>query len=131
MLSVDLDDPTPMYVQIARGIKSAIARGAVAVGQRLPSVRQLAGDLAVNLNTVARAYRQLEEEGLLRVRQGRGARVVSDHVHGTPTNALFELERTLGQAFAQARLGGLTRGQIEAASCRGLDVLDGHREQER
>lgn len=128
VLQVDLDDPTPMYVQIARGIKAAIARGDVSVGQRLPSVRQLAGDLSVNLNTVARAYRQLEGQGLLRVRQGRGAQVVSDQVNGTPEVARAELDRVLAQAFTQAHLGGLARSEIEAASRRCLDALHASRE---
>ena len=123
MLTVDLDDALPLYLQIARGIRAAIARGEVAVGQQLPSVRQLAGDLALNLNTVARAYRQLEEDGLLRIRQGRGARVVSDQIHGDTAGAAAALERSLAQAFTEARLAGLDRAAMEQAIRTALDGL--------
>lgn len=107
MLTIDLDAPEPLYVQIVRGVKRAIARGDLAVGVRLPSVRQLAGDLAINLNTVARAYRQLEEEGFLRIRHGRGAVVVRDQLDDR-TAARGRLREELSRALDQARLGGLT-----------------------
>ena len=123
MLTVDLDDALPLYLQIAQGIKRAIARGEVAVGQRLPSVRQLAGDLALNLYTVARAYRQLEDEGLLRIRQGRGARVVSDQVRGDHDAAVDTLERSLAQAFTEARLAGLGATEIQQAVQRAETAL--------
>ena len=122
MLNVDLDDPVPLYLQVSRGLKRAIASGVVEVGQRLPSVRQLAGDLAINLNTVARAYRQLEDDGLLQIRQGRGVRVASDQVEGgDPVKAATALRRALVDAFVNARLAGLGRTQIEAELERTLD----------
>ena len=123
MLTVDLDDAMPLYLQIARGIKAAIARGELAVGTKLPSVRQLAGDLSLNLNTVARAYRQLEEEGLLRIRQGRGAQVVNDQVGGDRDEAAQALERALGQAFTEARLAGLSPTDMSRAVDRALSAL--------
>ncbi len=112
MLTIDLDAPEPLYVQIVRGVKRAIARGEVAVGARLPSVRQLAGDLSINLNTVARAYRHLEDEGFLRVRQGRGAVVVRARLDDRP-GARLRLTDELSRALVQARLGGLDRREIE------------------
>ena len=121
MLTVDLDSAEPLYEQIVRGLRRAIARGAVKVGDRLPSVRQLAGDLSVNLNTVARAYRSLEGDGLVRVRHGQGVVVLSDQVadmdRGT---AVAAAEAALTQAFAEAQLGGLSPAELRRITERAL-----------
>lgn len=77
LISVDLRDQTPIYEQIVVSIKELINRAELRPGDSLPTVRQLAQDLGVNLNTVARAYRELAKQGILSVRQGRGASVVS------------------------------------------------------
>ena len=60
-LTVDFNDKRPLYQQVADGIKALIARGVLREGMTLPSVRQVAGDLGVNLNTIAVAYRELQE----------------------------------------------------------------------
>lgn len=62
----------PMYLQLKEQIKTAVAGGALCPGDRLPPVRELAESLTVNPNTVARAYSELEREGILRGEQGRG-----------------------------------------------------------
>jgi GntR family transcriptional regulator len=77
LISVDLRDTTPIYQQLVASLKELINRGELLPGDTLPTVRQLAQDLGVNLNTVARSYRELARQGLLSVRQGRGASVVS------------------------------------------------------
>ena len=69
---VDSRSPTPIYAQLDRAIRAAIATGALEPGAQLPTVRQLAVDLAVNANTVARVYAQLEKEGILETRRGVG-----------------------------------------------------------
>ncbi|MFQ5876327.1 MAG: GntR family transcriptional regulator [Acidobacteriota bacterium] len=74
-LVLDWRAPEPVYVQIARRIRDLIASGDLEPGAPLPPVRALASDLGVNLNTVARAYRALEEEGFLRIRKRCGAEV--------------------------------------------------------
>jgi GntR family transcriptional regulator len=122
---VDLDDPTPLYVQIVQGLRRALARGEVVVGQKLPSVRQLAGDLGINLNTVARAYRQLEEEGFVRVRQGRGVRVVRTSSAGSTAAAEARLVQALDLAFEEATVGGLERDVMERVARSSLDRLGG------
>jgi GntR family transcriptional regulator len=63
----------PIYLQLMRQVKHAVATGALAPGERLPTVRELAGTLLVNPNTVARAYRDLEREGVLETAPGRGS----------------------------------------------------------
>lgn len=77
LITLDLRDQTPIYEQLVVSVKELINRAELRPGDRLPTVRQLAQDLGVNLNTVARAYRELAEQGILSVRQGRGASVVS------------------------------------------------------
>ena len=72
MFHVRPDSGEPIYVQLVRQIKHAVATGALAHGDQLPSVRQLAGELVVNPNTVVRAYRELEHAGLLEGVPGRG-----------------------------------------------------------
>ena len=69
---VDTRSPTPIYAQLDRAIRAAIATGALMPGMQLPTVRQLAVDLAVNANTVARVYVQLERDGILETRRGVG-----------------------------------------------------------
>src|SRR5579884_205808 len=71
-LHVDTASRLPIYQQLAQQIREAIARGELRPDQGLPSVRQLSRELVVNPNTVARAYTELEREGLLVSRPGRG-----------------------------------------------------------
>ena len=69
---VDSRSPTPIYAQLDRSIRAAIATGALEAGVQLPTVRQLAVELSVNANTVARVYAQLERDGILETRRGVG-----------------------------------------------------------
>src|SRR3954468_15494499 len=72
MFALDVDDPTPLYAQLDRAIRVAIATGRLGVGDRLPTVRQLAVELRVNANTVAKVYGELERAGVLETRRGVG-----------------------------------------------------------
>ena len=63
----------PLYLQLIEQVKHAIETGAMRAGDQLPSVRQMAEDLVINPNTVARAYRELEHEGIVELRHGSGA----------------------------------------------------------
>ena len=91
LLTVDATDKRPIYQQIVDGVKALIARGDLREGTPLPTVRQVAGDLRVDLNTIAVAYRQLQDEGFLSVRHGAGTVHVhssgSKHRHGSPPQA--------------------------------------------
>jgi GntR family transcriptional regulator len=71
-LHVDPKDPTPIYAQLERAIRIAIATARLQPGQQLPTVRQLAVELRVNANTVARVYLGLEREGVLQTKRGVG-----------------------------------------------------------
>ena len=97
----------PVYSQIARQIRERIVAGELRSGKSLPPVRTLAQDLGVNLNTVARAYRQLEEEGFVRIRDRFGAEVVPppSSPGGADRERLIAELRKLVARMRQAGLG--------------------------
>lgn len=76
VLRIDPDSAMPIYAQIVDEVQRAIATGHLNPGDQLPTVRQLAVDLKVNPNTVARAYMELERAGVIATRRGRGTFVV-------------------------------------------------------
>ena len=78
IVSVDPRDATPIYAQLERGLRAAIATGRLRPGDQLPTVRQLAVELKVNANTVARVYGELERAGVLETRRGVGSFVSAD-----------------------------------------------------
>jgi GntR family transcriptional regulator len=73
IVAIDSRDSTPIYAQLDRGLRAAIASGRLNPGDQLPTVRQLAVDLQVNANTVARVYTDLERAGILETRRGVGS----------------------------------------------------------
>jgi GntR family transcriptional regulator len=79
-LHVDPKDPTPIYAQLERAIRVGIATARLQPGQQLPTVRQLAVELRVNANTVARVYLNLEREGVLQTKRGVGTFIASAQV---------------------------------------------------
>jgi len=104
---IDFRSKTPIYLQLAGQLGREIAAGGLPAESRLPTVRQLAADLRVNFNTVARAYRMLDEAGLISAQQGRGTFVLaagaSPAGEPLPRLALRALVRSfVGEA---ARLG--------------------------
>lgn len=105
ILSIDENDRRPIYQQIADEIRLLIARGELTENSALPSVRQLAGDLGVNLNTVATAYRELQADGLLAIKHGAGAVVASNRMIEKTEETL---RKPLRSALAQLFLAGLS-----------------------
>lgn len=108
-ISVDLTTHTPAYLQIISQIKQAIASGELKPGDQLPTVRQLAADLQINFNTVARAYRMLDEKGIISTQHGRGTFILD-----APTGK--ELER-----FRKQQLVVLGEHYIEEAERLGFE----------
>lgn len=74
-IEIDFRSSQPIYLQIVEQVRQMIARGELKPGDQLPTVRQLAADIRVNFNTVARAYRLLDEAGLISTQLGRGTYV--------------------------------------------------------
>src|SRR4029078_7423857 len=83
MFSLSPSHPMPLYAQLTRAIRFAIATGRLQVGQQLPTVRQLAVELRVNANTVAKVYAELERSGVLETRRGVGTFVCARHFEAT------------------------------------------------
>lgn len=97
--NINSDDPTPIYAQLERAIRFAIATDKLRVGEQLPTVRQLAVDLKINANTVAKVYAELERTGILETRRGVGT-FVSERQPATAMRAIRgDREREL-RAFA-------------------------------
>ena len=116
LVSVDPRDRTPIYVQLERGLRAAIAAGRLRPGDQLPTVRQLAVDLRVNANTVARVYGELERRGVLETRRGVGSFVSATPAQARPPD---ERERRL-RAFitrllADADAAGFSIDDVTAA----------------
>jgi GntR family transcriptional regulator len=84
LYNVDPSDPTPIYAQLERAIRFAIATERLSVGDRLPTVRQLAVDLRINANTVARVYSELERAGIVETRRGVGTFVCARDFEALP-----------------------------------------------
>jgi GntR family transcriptional regulator len=78
-IEVSFTSHVPIYVQLIDQIKHKIALGELVPGDQLPTVRQLAADLRVNFNTIARAYRMLDEEGIISTQHGRGTFILELH----------------------------------------------------
>lgn len=114
-VTIDLDAPEGLSDQIRRGIRAAIAGHELVIGQTLPPVRQLAADLGVNFNTVARAYRALEAEGLVRSTRGRGTVVVAREQTPRDPNWRRQWQAQLEQLAADARLAGMSVSEFNAA----------------
>ncbi len=96
LVSVDARDPTPIYAQLERGLRAAVAADRLRPGDQLPTVRQLAVELRVNANTVARVYAELERAGVLETRRGVGSFIAATPSRAHPPR---DRERRL-RAFA-------------------------------
>src|SRR3954470_17608085 len=84
VVSVDSRDATPIYAQLERGFRAAIAAGRLRPGEQLPTVRQLAVDLQVNANTVARVYAELERGGVIETKRGVGSFITATPAQARP-----------------------------------------------
>jgi len=122
---IDWSSAEPVYVQIARQIRGRIASGDLAPGLVLPPVRVLASDLGVNLNTVARAYWLLEEEGFLKIRSRSGAEVTAPSRDADPAT-VERLRQELAAALSRMRQAGLTLSEVRQQAERELAALAGH-----
>jgi GntR family transcriptional regulator len=121
IVSIDAHDRTPIYTQLDRGLRAAIAAGRLQPGDQLPTVRQLAVDLQVNANTVARVYAELERAGVLETRRGVGSFISATPAQARPPR---EHERRLRafvtKVLADADAAGFTLDDVVAE-------LDTHR----
>lgn len=113
---LDFRSGQPIYLQIADQIRQKVANGELKPGDQLPTVRQMATDLRVNFNTVARAYRMLDEAGLISTQHGRGT-----YIWEAPPAEVAErlrqetLESLTRRFFHSAQRQGYTPDEVQAA----------------
>jgi GntR family transcriptional regulator len=111
--SVDPHGGAPLYQQLTEQIKRAIAIGALAPGERLPTVKGLALDLKLNPNTVARVYRDLEREGVIATAPGRGSFVSQNGALGDARRMALDVAgRQIEGAIREARSLGITHDEV-------------------
>lgn len=112
MISINYRDARPIYTQVKDGLRKLILTGALAPGTRLPSVRELAAELAINPNTIQRAYRELESDGYILSVAGKGSFVVQiDQLAEQQKKQAVEAFRAAAQ-----RLRALGLGEEELAA---------------
>lgn len=112
LVSIDSKSGVPFYRQIIEQVKFAIARGDIEPGDRLPTVRQLAVDLSINLNTVIRAYRELEIEGAIETQQGSGTFVGRKRPRIDDLERQRMLDQILTELLARASDYGFTLDEV-------------------
>ena len=110
---VDGRSVVPPYLQIVQQVRQALRMGLLDVGDRLPAVREVVAATAVNPNTVLKAYRDLEREGLIEARPGHGTFVLN-RPPGPPPGTHSRLGRSLARWVRQAREAGLDDESIES-----------------
>ena len=116
IVSVDPRDRTPIYAQLERAFRAAIATGRLAVGDQLPTVRQLAVELSINATTVARVYAELERAGVQETRRGVGTFVTATPAQAHPPKQHEKrLRAFITRVLADASAAGFTLDDLLAA----------------
>jgi GntR family transcriptional regulator len=110
---VDSRSVVPPYLQIVQQVRQALRMGLLDTGDKLPAVREVVAATAVNPNTVLKAYRDLEREGLIEARPGHGTFVLK-RPPGPPPGTISRLGRSLARWVRQAREAGLDDESIES-----------------
>ncbi|PZF84048.1 GntR family transcriptional regulator [Jiangella anatolica] len=109
LIRLDPASAEPLFAQLAGAVRGAIARGELAAGERLPSARELAESLGLNVHTVLHGYQLLRDEGLVELRRGRGAVVTA-----AGTDGLARLREAVAGVTAEARRLGLSADELIA-----------------
>ena len=129
MISLNYRDQRPIYEQVKDGLRHLVVTGAIQTGDKLPSVRALAASLAINPNTIQRAYESLEREGYLYTVAGKGSFAAPQaDVNADRRARLLEQFDT---SAAELLFLGLTAGELAARLQAAETGRTGHREEER
>ena len=112
---LDAHSGVPVYRQLIDQVQAAIASGALAPGAQLPTVRQVSVDLAINPNTVMRAYREMEIRGLLDTEQGTGTFIADRKVEYSKGESDRQLAQLVGEFVSRAGAAGFTLKQLMQA----------------
>ncbi|MBO4395826.1 MAG: GntR family transcriptional regulator [Eubacterium sp.] len=111
MIQINYRDARPIYEQIIDGFRRQIIQGILARDEKLPSVRELAGSLTINPNTIARAYRELERDGYIYTAQGRGCFVAG--IPDRNETRINELKQTLKTTIEELKLMGVKKEEVD------------------
>jgi len=109
---LDLHSGVPVYRQVIDQVRGGIASGALTAGDQLPTVRQLAVDLAINPNTVVRAYRELELGGLLETHQGTGTFISAQKLKKPNAERERQIAQIVNDAVSRAGAAGFTVDEL-------------------
>lgn len=125
---IDKTSSLPVYVQLAEQIRWAIRDGRLAVGDSMPTVRQLAVELRLNANTVARVYRDLQAEGVLRLERGVGTFVAATAAPPLDKRQRRSIENTTDRLIGMAAAAGMTPMELsQLIETRWKEVTDATR----
>lgn len=111
-ITISLGDPRPLYLQVIEQVKRRVAVGDLPPGSELPSIRELAAGLKVSVITIKRAYLELERDGVIVTRQGKGS-VVAEHPGLQSSIQETELRKHLTQAVSLGLLLGLSKTEMQ------------------
>ena len=111
---IETNNGIPIYEQICRQVKFAVANESLLVGEHVPSVREMATRAAVNVNTVARAYRELQAEGVLVSIRGTGLAVAADAPEKCRRNRLEMVRERLSYLLREAMQNGVSSDEIHS-----------------
>ncbi|MBL8228316.1 MAG: GntR family transcriptional regulator [Bryobacterales bacterium] len=112
ILNLNPNSGVPVYLQLMEQVKHAVATGALRAGDQLPGLRKLAESLVINPNTVAKAYRELEHEGVIELRHGSGAFITERAVASTSMEAMRRAEQMAKDLVRHLLESGLTEEEI-------------------
>ena len=115
MFRILLQSPDPIFQQLVDQVKSAVSQGRLNAGDKLPSVREMAHLVAVNPNTVVKAFDILERDGVILRRRGAGTFLTGKTTNLAPTERRKKLASALGQAISEARLLDFSPAEITKA----------------
>ncbi|MDN4502761.1 GntR family transcriptional regulator [Alteromonadaceae bacterium BrNp21-10] len=114
-ISINIDDPVPLFSQLMTQIKAAVVDGHLNAGDALPSIRQLATDLQVNNKTVAKAYQLLERDSIIQTKGYRGTYIHPCAKENCGVDLSEEITRTLTNTIAELKDAGATDSEIRIA----------------
>src|SRR5579864_6672440 len=122
IFTVDAHSGVPIYLQLIEQVKRSVALGVLAPGEQLPTVKQLATNLTINPNTVARVYRELERDGVIETSPGRGSFVRNNGGVGNAARAAADVAAAaIDAAVREAKSIGVTRRQTREHFERALE----------
>jgi GntR family transcriptional regulator len=123
-LSINEQDSQPIYQQIVNQVRQQVAAGSLKAGDELPSVRELAESLGVNMHTVRSAYLKLRDQGIINLRLGRRARVTALSQRSGNAQSTADWQKRVRETVADALLAGASANDIRREVERQLDHLE-------